>query len=43
MTTTASFALLLAESQMAAQETLEEMSEDEMNDLFERSEPKRLQ
>jgi hypothetical protein len=34
--------LLHAESQARAREELEAMSDDEMNQLFERSEPKRL-
>jgi hypothetical protein len=35
--------LLHADSQGAALEAVEGMSEDELNDLFERSEPKRIQ
>lgn len=35
--------LLQADSQMAAQDSLESMSEEELNELFQRSEPKRLQ
>lgn len=35
--------LLQADSKGAAQESLEAMSQEEMNELFERSEPKRLQ
>ena len=34
--------LLHADSQTAARQSLEGMSEDELNGLFERSEPKRL-
>jgi hypothetical protein len=34
--------LLQADSQAAAEESLAEMSDDEMTKLFERSEPKRL-
>lgn len=36
-------ALLEADSQMAAREALEAMPEDQLTELFERSEPKRLQ
>lgn len=36
-------ALLEADSQLAAREALEEMPEAELTELFERSEPKRLQ
>lgn len=36
-------ALLQADSQGAAREALDAMSEDELTELFERSEPKRLQ
>lgn len=35
--------LLQADSQTAARESVEAMSQDELNDLFDRSEPKRLQ
>lgn len=35
--------LLQSDSQTAARESLGAMSDDEMNELFERSEPKRLQ
>lgn len=34
--------LLRAESQMAAQESLAELSNEELTELFQRSEPKRL-
>ena len=35
--------LLRADSPMAAEGSLESMSQDELNELFDRSEPKRLQ
>lgn len=35
--------LLQADSQTAARESVEAMSQDELNNLFDRSEPKRLQ
>lgn len=35
--------LLQADSQTAARESVQAMSQDELNDLFDRSEPKRLQ
>lgn len=35
--------LLKADSQTAAHESLDALSQEELNDLFDRSEPKRLQ